>query len=30
VTITFDELRPTNRLTGAESIGFGDIGIRDP
>jgi len=30
VTITFDELRPTNRLTGAESVGFGEIGIRDP
>jgi hypothetical protein len=30
VTITFDELRPTNRLTGAESIGFGEVGIRDP
>jgi len=30
VTITFDELRPTNRLTGAESIGLGEVGIRDP
>jgi hypothetical protein len=30
VTITFDELRPTNRLTGAESIGLSDVGIRDP
>jgi hypothetical protein len=30
VTITFEEVRPTNRLTGAESVGFGEIGIRDP
>jgi hypothetical protein len=31
VTITFAELRPTNRLTPEESLGFsGDVGISDP
>jgi len=31
VTITFDELRPTNRLTPEESLGLsGDVGTTDP
>jgi hypothetical protein len=30
VTITFEEVRPTNRLSGPESVGYGEIGIRDP
>lgn len=29
-TISFEEVRPTNQLTGAESVGYGQIGIRDP
>jgi hypothetical protein len=31
VTITFEELRPTNRLTPQESLGLsGDVGTKDP
>jgi hypothetical protein len=30
VTITFEEVRPTNRLSSTELIGYGEIGIRDP
>jgi hypothetical protein len=30
VTITFDQLLPTNRLTADQTVGFGEIGIRDP
>jgi hypothetical protein len=30
VTITFDELRPTNRLNAYEQVGLSDVGIRDP
>ena len=31
VTISFDEVRPTNRLTPLESLGLsGDVGITDP